>query len=375
MRILDRYIFFAVLYTTAAAIFFFGALFLGANALNDLATYVGNGVMDVLVAGRLLLLLVPFVATYALPMGVLVGILLAFGRLSADNEITAMRTAGIGLWRISVPALVLGLGGVALELAVNLRYMPWARVAYHVELNAAVRSDPLAALVPRTFIQDFPDITLYIDSREGDDIRGVWLWQRDKAHRVLRMIHANSGRVVLDEERRVLDIALSGVMVQGNNPEHPEDYSRMPYFATGSELKETIPLTEVMGKQVLRIKPAWMTVPELKAEMRRVDEAPDLTPALRARQRMRLQMVLQEKFSSAGSALAFTLLAVPLGIRTRRKETSANLGIALAVVLLYHSCFIALSWISDQPQLRPDLLQWIPNLALGGLGIWLYSRR
>jgi hypothetical protein len=104
---------------------------------------------------RLVGMLIPAVAIYALPMGMLTGVLLTLGRLSADSEITAMRAAGLSLARIARPVLILGFLGCALGLYVNFQSMPAARVQYHKDLDAAVAANPLSFIVPKTFIRNF----------------------------------------------------------------------------------------------------------------------------------------------------------------------------------------------------------------------------
>jgi lipopolysaccharide export system permease protein len=119
-----------------------------------------------------------------------------------------------------------------------------------------------------------------------------------------------------------------------------------------------------------------MDLQELVAEERRaedqlaqrIEEGGDT--ALAQRQRMRVRMVWQERFATAFSTLGFALIAVPLGIKFRRKETSANLGVALVLSLGYYLLMIFIGWLDKQPELRPDLLLWLPNLLFQALGVW-----
>ena len=80
------------------------------------------------------------------------------------------------------------------------------------------------------------------------------------------------------------------------------------------------------------------------------------------------------KASTAFSVLSFALIAVPLGIKVTRKETSANLGLALALAMGYYFATIVAGWFDNKPHLRPDLLMWVPNLAFQALGIWMFRK-
>ena len=65
---------------------------------------------------------------------------------------------------------------------------------------------------------------------------------------------------------------------------------------------------------------------------------------------------------------------VPLGIKVSRRETSANLGVAVMLVLGYYFLTTAVSWIDRHPEYRPDLLLWVPNLIFIGIGLSLFAR-
>ena len=72
--------------------------------------------------------------------------------------------------------------------------------------------------------------------------------------------------------------------------------------------------------------------------------------------------------------LSFAHIAIPLGIKASRKETSANLGIGLALAMAYYFATIVVGWFDNQPSFRPDLLMWIPTLSFQALGFWMFYR-
>lgn len=76
----------------------------------------------------------------------------------------------------------------------------------------------------------------------------------------------------------------------------------------------------------------------------------------------------------AFSIFAMVILAVPLGIKAQRTETFANLAMALALALGYYLLMVLISWLEKFPNLRPDILIWIPNLLFLALGLVLLKR-
>jgi lipopolysaccharide export system permease protein len=121
-----------------------------------------------------------------------------------------------------------------------------------------------------------------------------------------------------------------------------------------------------------------LTYDQLMAEWRRLGkrvsgETAELRQA-REREQMKVQITIHEKAAMAFSVLSFALFAVPLGIQVSRKETSANLGIALALALGYYFATIVAGWFDKYPEFRPDLLMWLPNVAFQALGIWMFRK-
>jgi lipopolysaccharide export system permease protein len=83
---------------------------------------------------------------------------------------------------------------------------------------------------------------------------------------------------------------------------------------------------------------------------------------------------MQEKFNTALAILSFALIGVPLGIKVSRRETSANLGVAVLLALGYYMLTVSVTWLDRHPVYRPDLLFWLPNAVFLILGVWLFLR-
>jgi lipopolysaccharide export system permease protein len=377
ITLLDRYIFRGVFFTCLAAVGLFAFVLMLGNAIRDLLGPVLSGQLGIGVFAQLLILLVPFVISYALPMGMLTGVLLTLGRLSADNEITAMRSIGVGLARIAWPVILLGLIGAAAALQVNFALMPHARVVYDRELTQAVRSNPLNFIVPRTFIRDFPGYVVYVGDKRGAEFKDFWLWQLDAKRRVTRFARAESGRVDYDPKTNDFIVTLAHAEVETRDEKAPENFSTPPRVASFEQSDPIrLSLNQIFGQQIGRQKLAWMTYAELQAEQARL--AGQTVPADgakdQARAEMKVAVAIQDKFNGAFAVLSFALLGVPLGIKVSRRETSANLGVAVLLALGYYFLTVAIGWIDRHPEYRPDLLLWVPNALLFCLGIWLFNR-
>lgn len=377
MNLLDRHIFRSVLFTCAAAVGLFAFVVALPNVLRDLLGPLLAGQFGAATFLRLVALLFPFAISFALPMGILTGVLLTLGRLSADSEITAMRAAGISLARIARPVFILAALGTLLALYVNLESAPWARAQFHRELPAAIRANPLGVIVPRTFIRDFKGAVIYVGDRDGDVLRDIWIWDLDRQARVRRLVRAESGRVEYDEATNSLIPALTRATVEERDPADPENFGKAPRVVTVGRFDEIrIPLDRYMGEHFVRLKEEWLPYGELQAlRARQAAETPaPEKKAEHARAGMRLAMISMEKWAQAAAVLCFALVGVPLGIRVSRRETSANLGLALLLVLGFYLLTVAIKWLDKRPDLRPDLLLWVPHVVFAAVGLALFRR-
>lgn len=377
MNLLDRYIFKSVLFTCAAAVGLFAFIVIIPNVARDLLAYVLAGQLSGAVFGKLVLLLVPLAITFALPMGLLTGVLLTLGRLSADSEITAMRAAGLSLPRLARPILVLAMLGAGLGLYFNFESMPRARVEYHRALAEAVRANPLRFIVPKTFIRDFPGYVVYVNEKQGSEMRDFWLWELDDQKRVRRLVRAESGHVDYDETDNSLIVTLAHAQVETRDEKNPENFSEAPIVGSFEKSEPArLSLNRFFGAGGVHVKQDWMTFGELRAERVRLDARtppPDQAGQF-VRDRMKLELVYQDKFNTALAVFSLALIGVPLGIRVSRRETSANFGVALLLTLGYYLLNVAVKALDRHPEYRPDLLLWVPNLLILALGVWMFSR-
>lgn len=377
VNLLDRYIFKSVLGACLAAVGLFAFVLILGNAIRDLLTYVLAGQIPITVFAELLLLLVPYVVSYALPMGMLTGVLLTLGRLSADSEITAMRAVGLSVWRIARPVVLLGGLGTGLGLYMNFEAMPRARMQYQRELAETVRANPLRFIVPRTFIRDFPGFVVYVGDKQGPVLRDFWLWELDAQQRVLRVVRAESGRFDYDEEGNALLLTLTRAQVAARDAEHPEDFSKPPLVGTFDKTDQVrLPLDAIFIRSSIRQKLKWLTYEQLRTEEARLTALvvpPNLQPE-HERTIMKVRLTVQEKLQNALAMLSFALIGIPLGIRVSRRETSANLGVAVALSLGYYFLTVMVNWLDRHPAYRPDLLFWLPNMLFLALAWHLFRR-
>jgi lipopolysaccharide export system permease protein len=81
---------------------------------------------------------------------------MAIGRLSSQQEITAMKASGLSLYQIAAPVFLISFIGMVSAVVVNLHYAPQSRVAYKQLMGNAVSENPVGFIEERRFIDEFP---------------------------------------------------------------------------------------------------------------------------------------------------------------------------------------------------------------------------
>jgi lipopolysaccharide export system permease protein len=380
VNLLDRYIFKSVFFTCVAAVGLFTFIVIVPNVAKDLLPYVLLGQIPAGVFTKLVLLLLPLAITYALPMGMLTGVLLTLGRLSADSEITAMRAAGISMTRVTRSVLFLAAMGAVVALYFNFESMPATRVEYHRAFAATVQSNPLSIIIPKTFIRDFPGHVVYVGEKQGGQLRDIWLWELDKERRVTRILHAESGTFEYEDSDNVLVLTLTRAQVETRNEKTPETFTEAQLVGSAEQSEPIrLSLDRFFGRaSTARMKQEWLTYGELREARAKLAATPLPDDPVAAKksvmERMKLELVYQDKFNTALAVLSLALIGIPLGIKVSRRETSANFAIAVGLTLTYYLMTMAVKVLDRHPEYRPDLLLWLPNIILLGVGVWLLTR-
>lgn len=373
MRILDRLVLTetAVAAGGSTAVLLF--LLTAGNVLKQVAGAVAEGRVDGWEGVELILLLIPGLLPYALPLGVLTGILLAFGRLSAQSEITAMKAGGVSLARAARPALVLA-GLLALLSAwLNLEVAPWANTEFRRLLMGAANDNPAAVIVPGQINRSFEGLVIRAGGRTGEVLNDFWAWRVDDGGRLVQTVHAREARLVREtgaDGRTALRIELSGARMDSRD----DDPARPASFATAETASLALPEARGPVGGVFERKLRWLTTSELLEGAERGWGLPrDATPAQVEASKSAVRTQLMAHLAGAFSIFALALLAVPLAVRVGRKETFVNAALGLGVALTYYLLTSAAGWVKD-PDLLPEAVVCLPALGVACAGAWMLGR-
>ncbi|HAB16338.1 MAG TPA: LptF/LptG family permease [Verrucomicrobiota bacterium] len=363
MPTLHRYLLRQVIATCGLTVATFTALLLLGNVLKDVFDLVATGSISMQTAGYAVLLLIPFALAFALPIGLLTASLLVFGRLSADQELTAIRAGGISVVAACAPVLGLAVVLTGVSAALNMVISPYCREQFHELKNEVIRRGPAAFIGEGRYV-DLGPLTLYAREVKGFHLRDVLIYGTtnvvaDGRTNLIRNLDvwAPEGEVLVDTNGLPVMLRLvnlQGLILIAGDWQSVFDAERLQ------------PINNFRSSGRERPKPVNMSFRELLEELQfRRGAGGALEP-------VRVHIHRQLAFSF--SCLAFTLVGIPLGIRVHRRETNFGVAVALILIGAYYSFIILAQSLETRPQFHPHLILWVPNLVFLVTGVWLLRR-
>jgi lipopolysaccharide export system permease protein len=305
-------------------------------------------------------------------MSVLTACLLLFGRLSFDGELTAMRACGMSLWQIIAPIIIMSILFTILCVYINFFVAPRCKAMFRNVLFEIGADEPVNLLEAGRFIQDFPNLMIYVASRDGDVVHDVVVYEKDETGPV-RNVRAERGEIRVDKDAQIMFIDLYNVRIDQRDKSSTGDapkshYINAAYYPVKLDFSS-------FHKKNRKKKPSDMVISELIDNIRDVTVAfPFLEPHDLARQKMFMIVEVNKQLAVSLSCFAFTLLGIPLGMKSKRKESSIGVAISLGMVFLFYLFIIVANSLIGNPQLRPDMIVWLPVIVAELIGFYLVYR-
>jgi lipopolysaccharide export system permease protein len=333
--------------------------------------YMTRGISGLLIM-KIFAIQIPFTLTFVIPMSVLTTVLLHFGRLSADGEITAMKASGISLWQIAAPVLFFAVLLSMACLYINSELAPRSHYARRQLASDLGDEDPLALLSEGQFVDDFPGVKIYVGKKVGNRVEDVIFIKFGENYAEFEM-KAKVGIAHYDATNRLLRIDLEQVRIS----EFDETTGAATRTLSADGYPLQLKLDSIIGKKgEVRKKPSDMGFMELVLAIRNIRQVyPDILEENVAPMRTKMAVDATRRLALALACFSFAMLGIPLGIQSSRRESSVGIGLALVVFFLFYLFIIIADALVDKPEWRSDLLPWIPVLGAQIAGAWLMHHR
>ncbi len=373
MRKLSKYLLIDFLTVFAVAILLITFAF-SVGAIYKAIDIMAKGIPFSIV-GKFFLYNLPYSLAFTVPISALFSTLLLFGRLSSDSEVNAMRSGGMSLWQIASPILLAALGLVGVCLYINCILYPQTTYANKKLLKNMGVEDPIKLLEEGRFIREFPGYMIYVGKKNGNRVRDLVVYEIDEdTDKISGTVRAGSGIMSANKEKSVLKIELFDVRIEIPDEEFPDDPAKTSYVSA-KKYPIRIDFNELMNREHVSKSRKNMNIFELFYKIRNYREEFSRWPLEdQLVERGRYLVDAHQKIALAVGAFTFVLIAIPLGIKSHRKESSMGMLMSLGIVFVYYLFIIISDTLDKSPQYYPWLIPWIP-IVLGQIGGLLLMRR
>jgi LPS export ABC transporter permease LptF len=360
---IDRYILEEVISPFLGALVFFVFIFLMFQALRLAEFFIIHGV-GLLVLSKLAALMALATLPSALPIAFLISVLMAFGRLSADSEMVAMKASGIGLVRLSFPILILGVLVGGLSLGLNRDWCPAGERAFKDLLLRVSNTKVVASIHEGMFNSDFFDLLIFADrvDPKTNQMHNVFIFD-DREPKQPLVVIAKVGEVLPVKTQS--EFGISAVLKLNQGSIHRNDLETKVYQKVAyGEYRLYLKVDE--GTANASPKPRMLTERELEAAIVKEDPRSWDGRELRGEYWRRIAMAI--------APLLFAFLGIGFGtVRTRAVRASAIL-ISMLTIILFLSLQSGGHILIQRGLLPAYLGQQIPNFVTGLIGLLAFRK-
>ena len=331
------------------------------NVFTKMIDLVLNRGVDPVAIAQLIGYSAPYLLVYTLPMAMLVAVLLAFGRLSADHELTAIRASGISLARVTRPVLLLALALSVFTFYLNDQLASKSHFKMRQVSSAIGLQSPTAALEEGVFIKSFGDLVIFIHRIDGNELRQIRIYQ-PQPKGPTRTIVAERGRLIPVPDRSMIKLKLENGTTDEPDANNPGRFYKLKFGTYYLPLD----LSGFKLKGNLEKKRKELTTRELWAQFVKIKRDGFVDNFLLTE--------INEKIAMSLSVFVLTLLAIPLGIRAHRTEKSIGYAVALILGTVYWGSIIGASALARTGAVPPIAVIHLPNLIFSAAGFFLLRR-
>jgi 50S ribosomal protein uL11 len=341
MKIIDRYIGMSVVATAFFGVVVLSLVLVLGNLFKQLLDVLINN-PDVPIATVLafMALVLPFSLTFTIPWGFLTARLLVFGRISADNELVALKSNGVSVPRICIPVFMLAVVLSAICFWINIEVAPRAEQQMTKTIVDIATSNPAALFRADEVVDQFPDRRIYVGAKDGDRLKNLIVFELNEASEPTKMVYAKEGLTPDPANTRLL-LRLFNARFEERDKQDPRDLTKIRQGIEVTEGVFPISLEEFYKEYLSGRRLSSYTLPSCSAtsgDRRRRKAQGDRRAPQALRRFIRLRGIRTHRGA--------------VGITAHRKESSVGFALSLIIAL---PTFSSLSWRIPSAEIPPRI--------------------
>ncbi len=358
LRLLDKYVLKELLYPFIFGVASFSSIFIASSLLFKIVQYITAYWAPIPTVARLFLYSLPEIVNYTFPMAVLLAALMAFGKLSGNSEIVAMKSGGVSYYRIVAPVIVVGFVVSIFSVIWAEKVVPPTKHEAKRILDVEIRGDAKPKTQEHVVIKTLKGNTQRITyARSFNEKTGIMRDVTIEEFNKKRLSRVQTAKTARWENNK-------WVLRNGN-------------VFTMDE-KEGIVSKAEFKKQVIPIN---TTPREISWEQKSINEMTlgELRGYVKVLERQKLPTSdlwteIFMRFAIPLASFVFALLGAPLGTQRQRSGSSIGMGISVIVIFMYYGIMAFATGLGKGGVIPPLLAAMLPNIICFVAGIFMLKR-
>lgn len=312
------------------------------------------------VVWRMLANMLPEYLSLGIPIGLMLGILLAFRKLALSSELDALRSVGFSYWRLLRVPYFFAFALALLNLGIVGYVQPYARYAYE-GLRFELRSGALGASIKvGEFAKLGKRMTLRVEESRngGSDLRGIFVNASDNSGKTLA-VTAERGQFLATDDPDVIILRLRNGTLVHDMPGYKEP--RVLSFQA-HDLPIDLPKIETFRQR--GGKDLELTIPELVRTGGDLKAPEDLRRASIAN--------FHHRMAQVAAMAVLPLLALALAVPPKRSTSALGVFLSIVIIVTYHKINEYGEQMGALGRLDPALAIWVPYVLFCAFCYWMY---
>lgn len=343
--LLDRYIFSELLapFGLSLGALCFVMLTRELLRLVELLVSKGVGLGSVL---KVIAMLLPSGLVLTLPIAGLIASITAFGRLSFDKELVAMRAAGLSLVRLSQPVLLFAVAVFTLTLVLSQWGQPWSSLNLKKVALNLLKDQLVLALERGTFNEPIPRMMIYVpDDSDGRPTTGIFV-SDERTGEEPRVIVAHQYQVLMDSAHEQVALRLMNGVIH-SRPDQVDRYRQISF--TSYDIKLNLNQSSYAAAEE---RPSYE---QIMAQLARTNG--------RDSGALRRLMEYYKDLAFPTASLVFCLLGVPVGIVSKRSGRIGGFAVGVVIIVAFYLVNVACDFLVTTLVIGPFAGAWLPNIV------------
>lgn len=354
MKIIHRYILRELIASFALSLVALNVVMMTETVMRTAMLFAGVGApMSAML--KMVALIQPQAAVYTIPLALMISVLLTYGRMNASREIAVLRTGGMPLYSLALPAFIMAGGCLITGLLLTCIISPAS-----AKMNNALIRDVLSTRAPYAiregiFTSAFRDVAIFVQKKPSmDSMEGVFIHDH-RNQRIPSVLTAKRGRVTSPDGRNLTLTLSDGSMHLGSEGSATD--------ITFDRYVMQVPIEARITKA--RLRTAEMTPPEI------------LGAAKASKLKLRrdyAMMELHRRFTLPLMSVCVALFSIPLGIGGGRGGKLGGIGRGLGLVVAFYLLSAVLESMFKSGAVPSVAAGWLPIMMLFMFSLFLYRK-